>query len=328
MLILQESDWRSRQQRHRARVRPWIEPRLDRRRRGERHPVDDFLFEYYPYSPTRLMTWHPGHGVVLAGDAEEFLGNSAYCRVDEGVTTCLDGLVERRARLDLAIRLLERTGEREANLGCFGMHEWAMVYRQRPEDLRHQSHPLRLDSGSIAQVVDDIGLRCTHIDAYRFFTPEALPLNAGAPTRATQDEWEQPGCLHATMDLYKYAMWFSPWVSSDLVADAFALARRARELDMRAAPYDLRDLGYQPIRVETAEGRREYVSEQRAIAEAAEPIRRRLLSALRDCSRVVRDPVLVAQAPTEPDDVLGPPEQRDADSGDPGEHRPHQQRRQ
>jgi hypothetical protein len=82
------------------------------------------------------------------------------------------------------------------------------------------------------------------------------------------------------MDLYKYAMWFSPWVGSDLVADCFDLARQARELDMRAAPYDLADLGYDPIPVETAHGRLEYAAGQRAIASAAAPLRARLLDTL------------------------------------------------
>jgi hypothetical protein len=44
-------------------------------------------------------------------------------------------------------------------------------------------------------------LRCSHFDAFRFFTPEAVPRNAGSPSRATQQDWEQPGCLHANMDL-------------------------------------------------------------------------------------------------------------------------------
>ena len=111
--------------------------------------------------------------------------------------------------------------------------------------------------------MDDIGLRCTHIDAYRFFTPAAVPLNAHEPTRATQHEWEQPGCLHANMDLYKYAMWFQPFTSSDLVADCFALARQARELDMRAAPYDLVDLGLR------ADPRRDARGPSRVRADAA-----------------------------------------------------------
>jgi hypothetical protein len=57
---------------HEARVDPWCAPRLARMSRGERHPVDDFLFEYYPNRPSLLRRWHPGLGTVLKG-AE------AYC---------------------------------------------------------------------------------------------------------------------------------------------------------------------------------------------------------------------------------------------------------
>jgi hypothetical protein len=80
------------------------------------------------------------------------------------------------------------------------------------------------------------------------------------------------------MDLYKYAMWFQPFIGSDLVADCFALARQARELDMRAAPYDLVPLGYAPIRVETPEGRAEYARQQRDLAATAASLRERLLA--------------------------------------------------
>lgn len=239
--------------------------------------MDDFLFDYYPYSVGRLEAWHPGHGVELIGDVREYTGHPDYVRTQRGVTTGASRLERHRQRLDLAIRLLDATASREPQLGCFGMHEWAMVYGQQQEDVRHSSYPLRLGPTEISAAVDDIGLRCTHIDAYRFFTPAAMPLNAHEPTRATQHDWEQPGCLHANMDLYKYAMWFQPFTSSDLVAECFALARQARELDMRAAPYDLLALGYEPIRVETPEGRVEYARMQRELAAAAAALRARLL---------------------------------------------------
>ena len=62
--------------------------------------------------------------------------------------------------------------------------------------------------------------------------------------------------------------------------DAFLLARDIRELDMRAAPYDLRALGYEPVRIETTEGKREYAEAQRAFARRSNALRQRLLSAL------------------------------------------------
>ena len=36
------------------------------------------------------------------------------------------------------------THARPAQLGCFGLHEWAMVYRQSPDEVRHAAWPLRL----------------------------------------------------------------------------------------------------------------------------------------------------------------------------------------
>src|SRR5699024_11255060 len=32
----------------------------ERRARGEKHAVEDFLFTYYPFSAARLRRWHPG----------------------------------------------------------------------------------------------------------------------------------------------------------------------------------------------------------------------------------------------------------------------------
>jgi hypothetical protein len=274
-------EWLPLAEAHRARVRPWVTGRLERRGRGEPNAVEDFLFDYYPYSPNRLATWHPGFGVVLAGDAQEFLEHPAYLQTDEGVTVTLDWLdPQRRTRLDLVVRLLQGTSEREPVTGCFALHEWAMVYGLEQEQVRHSDFPMRVTPAQVRETVDAVGLRCTHIDAYRFFTDEATPLNALTPTRATQPDLEQPGCLHASMDLYKYAMWFQPLVPGELVADCFDLARQARALDMQASPYDVAHLGLDPIRVETVEGRAEYVRRQRELMTATTPLRQSLRSAL------------------------------------------------
>ncbi|PQM48436.1 hypothetical protein C1Y40_01348 [Mycobacterium talmoniae] len=121
-------------------------------------------------------------------------------------------------------------------------------------------------------------MRCTHFDAYRFFSPAARPRNAGTPSRATQIEWEQPGCLHANMDLYKWCYKLSPLIGSELLLDCLELAAAAREVDMRASPYDLTGYGYQPIAVEQRAGRAEYVRCQSAIADRAAPLRATLLA--------------------------------------------------
>jgi hypothetical protein len=181
--------------------------------------------------------------------------------------------------------LLAATASRPAQLGCFGLHEWAMVYRQGPDDVRHAAWPLRLRAAGTDAVVEAHRIRCSHFDAYRFFTAAAAPRNTVRPTRADTVALEQPGCLHATMDLYKWAYKLSPAVPSGLVVDAFELARDVRELDMRASPYDLTALGHAPVRIETTEGKAEYVAAQRAFAGRGGALRERLLAVLDGLAR-------------------------------------------
>ena len=105
-------------------------------------------------------------------------------------------------------------------------------------------------------------------------------MNTLSPARDDRAAHEQPGCLHATMDLYKHAFRLWPLVGSDLVADCFELAWDVREVDMRASPYDFSDLGFAPIRIETPEGKRAYAAWQREFAERAVPLRARLVDAI------------------------------------------------
>ncbi|MER7332563.1 MULTISPECIES: 3-methyladenine DNA glycosylase [unclassified Micromonospora] len=278
--VLDAARWRARRRAHEARVDAWLTPHLARRRRGEKHPVEDFLFTYYSHRPAQLRRWHPGAGVVLR-DADPAEFGRDYRATAAGVTLDTEGVRTRRAESVEWIRaLLVATAGRPAHLGCFGMHEWAMVYRQTQAEVRHNAWPLRLSPERTAAVVEERGVRCSHFDAYRFFTAPARPLNVLTPTRETQHAHEQPGCLHANMDLYKWAYKLSPLVPGELVADAFELAREIRTLDMRASPYDLADLGYPPVRVETPEGRAEYAAAQRGFADRAAALRARLLDAL------------------------------------------------
>jgi hypothetical protein len=267
---------------HKGHAEKWTRPHLERRVAGIAHPVMDFLFEYYPYSPGRLTTWHPGAGITLAGDVPPEFQRAPYVSVDDTWTVDISQIDAHR--LSLVLRILSGTASRPAQVNCFGLHEWAMVYKSA--NTRH-TIPLRISDDALSATVEDIGLRCTHIDAYRFFTTDALPRNAHVPTRESQPEMDQPGCLHATMDLYKYAMWFQPFVPGDLVLDCFELAVDTRALDMQASPYDLADLGYPPVPVETAAGRQHYVSRQRDLTERGVELRARLigrLAALRETS--------------------------------------------
>ena len=294
---LSQEEWEPRQAAHRQHLERWTVPNLDRRSRSIKHPVEDFLFEYYPFSVSKLLTWHPGIGVTLTGDVSSFTP-PAYLPTVKGVTVDIAPIHKNRGRLDVAIRILEGTMSRPAQLGCFGLHEWAMVYRLPPDQVRHEQLDLRVSPEAIAATVDKVGLRCTHIDAYRFFTAPAMPLNPLTPTRESQPDLEQPGCLHATMDLYKYSMWFQPFIPGELVADTFELAMATRQVDMAASPYDCGDLGVTPIRVETPEGRREYVDRQQEMIRQANRLRARLLNVLVR----LRTAVDVSERPATPGD--------------------------
>ncbi len=274
--VLAEVQWRARQAAHEARVDAWTGPALERSSRGEPHPVEDFLFTYYAHRPAQLRRWSPGAGVVLEGAPAQ----APWLPVAGGAVLGPPRPRVLRQATHLAA-LLAATAARPPHLGCFGLHEWAMVHRQPAEQVRHTTVPLRLGPEATAAVVEGLPVRCSHFDAFRFFTPTARPLNALQPTRESQLALEQPGCLHATMDLYRAAYLLAPWSPAELVADAFALARQVRELDMRASPYDLSAHGLDPVRVETPHGRAEYAAAQRAFATRAAPLRERVLAVAR-----------------------------------------------
>ena len=255
-----------------------------RARRGDRvaHPVEDFLFTYYPFRPALLRRWHPGPGVRLEGAATFPRAGWKHYRVvgDDVELDVAAFLGQRAGTLEFVRELLTATASRPAQLGCFGLHEWAMVYRLTPEQVRHADWPLRLGADGTDEVVQGQQIRCTHFDAFRFYTPPARSLNLVQPTRESQVALEQPGCLHAGMDLYKWSMKLAPAVPGDLVLDCFDHARQIRELDMRASPYDLSALGYEPVRIETPAGRAEYAAAQRAFAQRGQALRDRLVAAV------------------------------------------------
>ena len=93
----------------------------------------------------------------------------------------------------------------------------------------------------------------------------------------------------ARTDLYKWAYKLSPAIPSSLTLDCLDLAREVRELDMRAAPYDLRTLGYAPVEIETAAGKAAYVTAQRDFSTRAQVLRLRLIDACNTLSPGAKD---------------------------------------
>ncbi len=279
--VLAGDEWRAREASQQSRADELTRGRRTRASRGEQHPVDDFLYTYYSYKPAVLRRWHPGENVELEGAATTARAESRwYVGGAAAGSLVVDGSgfrTQYAALVQNIGRILRATAGRAGSFGCFGLHEWAMVYRQQSH--RHDV-PLRLSQEATDAVVEAHDLRCTHFDAFRFFTAAAVPRNRDDLTREQQPASEQPGCLHAGMDLYKWAVKLGPLVPGELLLDAFDHARAIRILDMEASPYDLSAWGYAPVPIETADGKADYVRRQRAFAERGQLLRERLLGVI------------------------------------------------
>jgi hypothetical protein len=280
-LFMAANEWTGRLIRHADRADELTEAHRARSAHGRRHAIEDFLFTYYNTRPSLLRRWHPGAGVSLEPTESGPAPHAAwrwYATHRDG-TVSLDVaafLADRADTVRFVHRLLTATASRPAFTGCFGLHEWAMAYRQNEH--RHPL-PLRLGQSGTNAVVEAHQIRCTHYDAFRFFTPAAAPLNRLQPTRNDQLDLEQPGCLHASMDCHKWAMKLGPAVPGDLALDCFELARDVRLLDMQASPYDLTSYSQPSVAIETPSGKAEYVRRQRELAGRASQFRARLIEA-------------------------------------------------
>jgi len=275
--------WQERARVHRERAERHTVPVRHRRERGLPHPIADFLFEYYPFSCSLLERWQPGFGIRLEWHAADLPpGFSARYHVIQDGWLAADPrrlAATERQRLVWIAELLQATSQRPAYFACHGLHEWAMVCRD--VTVRHErTLPLRLPRHEIDAVVAMLPVRRWHSPAFPLFAPAPPPLNQLQPSLETRVLLEQPGCLHANMDLYKWAAKAMPWSGSDLLLDCFELAVDLRELDMRASPYDLSGWGREAIRIETAAGRKEYETAQKLLAARAGPLRQRLIEVI------------------------------------------------
>lgn len=282
---------------HQARAEQLTAPYRQRKVKGQKHEIEDFLYTYYPYTPAQLRRWHPGwwNGYDLAADT--FLAGSADITKSGSRRWYLDTkgngvknrirradfeafVASRKSIIEWIYRLLENSSldTKAGNFSCFGMHEWAMVYQSTT--LRHQKLPLRLSVAETNEVVEQHKLVCSHIDAFRFFTEPAAKLNALTPTRESQDRNDNPACLHVGMDLYKWAVKLLPLIPSSLALDCFEHALKLRILDMQASPYDCTSLGYEAIEIETKAGKAEYVRKQKQLASQSQVLRNEILKIL------------------------------------------------
>lgn len=307
-VVLPRSVWVSKASAHRARIAELLGgPPLEVSKSAQRNPLLNFVFQYYRMDygrkATNLARWSPGLASRLeAGDESEDGALLSKRHVLSGEHRWYDprAMNEQHVEKLLASRAaLVATRARPPVWHCYGMHEWAMLYRPAggPEPVKHQALATRVDQDAINAAVTRSQLKCTHYDAFRFFADGAKPLNVAELSRRTQIDHEQPACVHANMDLLRYALRLSPFLDSGVVADCLELALDARKLDMRASPYDLVGAvvgaDAEPIRVETPEGRKEYVRYQSDVHDRAKPLRDTLIQAYDDffLARALSSPV-------------------------------------
>nr|WP_241727232.1 hypothetical protein [Dietzia sp. SLG310A2-38A2] len=285
--MVPERLWRALELRHAGAVDSLTTDHLERRRRGEPHPVADFLFTYYRSSVATIRRWHPGPGIILENahltervEWRHYERASLHGRT--GLIVDPTSVLSRCGpRISRAREVVEATASRPGAMGCFGLHEWAMLYRSGDDAVRHRQVPLRVSHTRIDEVVDRSRLRCTHFDALRFFSEAAVPLNEDVLTRDAKVRHEQPACLHSGMDLYSHVADMEAGAPGELLVATLVAAFDAREVDMRSSPYDLSAWGLDPIPVESPEGRAEFVAHQRGWIARTQALRARYLVAVR-----------------------------------------------
>lgn len=257
-----------------------------RKNEHQKHPIEDFLFDYYPYRPNQLLQYSPGLGKILEGEkAKIFLNKKGFSANEKGVFINPKTLaIHRIESLKNIILLCKNIASKKPFLGCFGLHEWAMLYRS--DEARHPQLPLRFPIEKINEIIEKEKICCSHYDAFRFFTAAAQPLNLLQPTRLTQIQNDQNGCLHANMDLYKWCFKFFPFVPSSLVIESFLLAQKIRQIDMQASPYCLKKYGLEAIKIETPEGKSIYIDHQKKFQMQSQKIRENLILHLENLFKV------------------------------------------
>ena len=168
--------------------------------------------------------------------------------------------------------------DRAPHFGCFGMHEWAMVYRLAPDDVRHSAWPLRLGAPGTDEVVEGHRIACSHFDAFRFFTEAARPRNTLQPAprrprrlRAAGLPARRDGPLQARLPAHPAG----PLRAGRRLLRAGPRHPRARHARVAVRPVRLTSACWEPWprAIETPEGKGEYAAAQRGFAERAAPLR-------------------------------------------------------
>ena len=155
MTVVRPEVWRPQREAYLGRVADWAADRTARAARGHKHPVYDFLFEYYSLRPAHLLRWTPGFGVALAGATRAEVPWPEFRLSETGLSLRAGAFPGRRlSYLKWAAEYLRAVLAREPSFACLGLHEWAMVYRD--PNVRHPYVPLRLSRAETDAAVEAI----------------------------------------------------------------------------------------------------------------------------------------------------------------------------
>lgn len=124
--LIDAPEARERARAHDRRMARFTYDHLERRRHGEKHPVFDFLFDYYSLRPAQLHRWHPGLGSCIPSEADLPNASWPFYATDERhrVHVDVDDFLSRRGNTVAQARvMLEAPLNNPAHFDCFGLHE-------------------------------------------------------------------------------------------------------------------------------------------------------------------------------------------------------------
>jgi hypothetical protein len=197
--LVPEKKWRADAAAHELRVRSLVGGHLHNF--DSSNPIYNFLFKYYFWKPSVVASYSPGWNKVLIGAQPNDVTHGGGQRAasvwrsggqDDAGGLFFDGMrcsPETLVGLQNTLDLLRATEQRPPVLNCFGMHEWAMLYSLATPaaktggggggggggQSKHQRLPLRLSQAALDAAVEERApLKCTHFDAFRFYTPKAV----------------------------------------------------------------------------------------------------------------------------------------------------------
>jgi hypothetical protein len=142
--------WTSRAKKHDALIHPITDAFLKRRGLGQTHAVHDFLFTYYSCSPLKLKQWVPSFEEELEmtdSIRQDYSWLTDYWfSLNEGMLSLRKERIHKSARAQARFiaDLCANISQRAPRFGCYGLHEWAMVYKESAEALRHKDYLQKL----------------------------------------------------------------------------------------------------------------------------------------------------------------------------------------